>query len=146
VRRLAPLVLLCLACVDINGGAVELAWALFGSGGRQCCNEDNPCLAAQVDEVWLRLQPISASGTASASLDFPFACNLNQSATNFVIPEGRYRITVDARNTQHPACLASGPAPIEREIHRGEVAELGALALTVPRCGCGDERNPCTQP
>ena len=130
-------------CVDVKGGAVELAWRIFAPSGAFCCSSKNPCHAAGAQVVRLHLRP--GSCMADELPLHSFACSDVQSSTAFdILPEGTYCITVDAADAAG-AAVAVGPGPIFREVTRGEVVELGAIALTVTdaqKCPPDDSQCP----
>src|SRR5215831_19489903 len=120
------------ACVDIHGGAVDLSWTIFGPNGQACCPNGNFCKAAG-DGVRVRVQ-LHRDTCETESTDRLFACEIVQGATPFDIsPDGTYCIAVDAID-QTGAVVATGPGPVLRDIARGDVVELGAVALTVSEC------------
>jgi hypothetical protein len=140
----AALALASSACVDIDGGAVDLSWSLFAFGGdRVSCDE------AEVAAVELCWRAVPAGGTLEASCadadHLGFACDDNHGTTRFDLPAGRTAFWLE------PVCrdgepAATGtyqvPAPIVREVVDGEVVTLSSLAIIVsdnsenpPNCG-----------
>jgi len=133
---LAPLLLLGIfageSCVDVHGGAVDLSWTIFGPNGQACCPNGNFCKAAGAG-VRVRVQ-LRQKTCEAPSTDRFFACELVQGATAFDIsPDDTYCIAVDAID-QNGAVVATGPGPVLRDVVRGDVVELGAVALTVSQC------------
>jgi hypothetical protein len=130
-----------MGCVDIHGGAVEVAWAIYASTGRACCPNGDFCRAAQATTVTAHLHPETCAG---AELTRGFPCHRGEAASGFDIPPGLYCITIDAVDTQGQV-IARGPAPLLRQISTGDVSELGAVALTLvddSRCPLSDEQCP----
>ena len=119
-------------CVDVHGGAIDLSWTIFAPNGQACCPNGDFCRAAgEGVRVRVRLHPDTCS---TPPVDRFFACPLVQGATAFdIFPDGAYCIAVDAIDATG-AVVATGPGPVIRDIVRGDVVELGAVALTVSQC------------
>jgi hypothetical protein len=139
------------ACVKIDGGAIELSWVTYCSGGKrpdatQCsCN----ARAAALARVQLVVVGVSDGAVASACAGrsgCEFEAAHQQGTTGFFVPPGDYDISLvplDASGTAlgGPDCpLDSGtgciatPPPIRRTLTAGEVVSLGTLELGVPDC------------
>lgn len=116
------------SCVDIRGGAIELAWQLYRRDGITCCPDGNYCMQSGVRDILVHLEPVTGS-RGLTPLDRVFACGQTQATTRFDIPPGRYQITVAGQCANQS--IALGPGPAERDIRNGEVTGLGAIALTV---------------
>lgn len=140
MTRIAPLWLLLVlpACVEVDGGAVELSWHIRTLQGAQAsCTEPAQPDIVQMRVCWL---PIGDAGTAepggncSADERRDFTCSDAHGVTGFVIPAGRTAIWLQ------PICAdgepgAQGtyeaPPPIVRDIEDGQVATLNALLIAV---------------
>jgi hypothetical protein len=145
------------SCVPIDGGAVETSWVVRTEDGRAIT--DCQCSDPQIAKVRLKL--VGASGTVKETLpcqdrsSCEFSCQRHTGATPFDIPPGFYLISlipVDAAG-QDLTVLAPGsqvetPAPILREVVRGQPTQLDALAL-VGKCAssCSANQNRvCSAP
>src|SRR4051795_642476 len=93
---LAPTVLPGVAaCVQVDGGAVEVSWALQTFDGRTV--SDCSCSDPQVSRVRIVVAMADAAGTLGADIcagkaSCEFACARGTGATRFDIPPGRYAI------------------------------------------------------
>ena len=142
-------------CVSIDGGSVEVPWAIFDNEGRaitQCgCTE--PALAA------VRLDLVSeADGSTpcagQASCQFP--CADKRGATPFFVPPGAYRIALVPLGADGTDLSIASPSvatpfgvtlPIVQPVVRGQPTELMAFAFTAPcqtRCGGDDPTRACS--
>jgi len=125
--------LFCAGCVDIKGGAIDLAWTIFGPNGQACCPDGNFCkVAARMATVRVNLF-LGACRSGAPDQQRSFPCPSVQGASQFDIPPGTYCIqvcAVDETGNQ----VANGPGPILRDVIEGDVVELGAVALTVATC------------
>jgi hypothetical protein len=139
---LGALVWLATGCVDIRGGAVELAWQLFTQAGSACCSDAAAaCQATGASSVRVHLFPDGCQGSELPVHNF--SCGSNQGASAFDIPPASYCIVVDAADAaENP--VATGPGPVVRDFLRGDVVELGAVALTVnDPSRCPADSNQC---
>lgn len=145
----ACLSLACLlsGCVKIEGGAVEFSWVIRSKSGSAIT--DCGCSSPPIATVRLRLELVTivegsivdagAQGTpmpcaGNAQCDFP--CARQTGSTPFNIPETRvderYLVSIvavgtDARELTEVEVKA--PAPILREVVRGQPTEVESLQL-----------------
>jgi hypothetical protein len=124
--RTAPLVCAlviaagCSACVDINGGAVELRWEIRKADGAK-----TDCTDTQLARVQLCATP--DDGGAPYCEDW--ACVDYQGSTDFAIRPGRYSLAIQPLCAGGETPSASVPAPILRDITNGYVATLNTLLI-----------------
>jgi len=111
------------ACVDINGGAVELSWSL-----RQQDGSGITCAEAQVARIQLCYTPEGGGGVADCSNEWP--CTDVRGTTDFDVPPGRYALSIV------PVCAQPGqtisavvPPPIVRDVTLGDVVQMNALLV-----------------
>ena len=116
------LVLGCLAaCVDINGGAVELRWEIRKTDGRK-----SDCSETQVSQVRLCATPVGSTGSAVCD---EWTCSDYQGSTGFDIAPGRYALAITPVCSDGSKPSASVPEPVVRDISNGNVAELNTLLI-----------------
>lgn len=139
------------ACVDVNGGAVELSWSLRTFAGDSL----GGCERAGIETIRLCWQPLGDGGTGAAGGRCrppnlrAFPCNEESGITRFEIPPGRTSLWIE------PVCADGLPAdpdtyevppPIVRTIEEGQVATLSSLLVAVaegntcPPAGCTCQR------
>ena len=143
-------------CVEINGGAVEVSWAIFARDGRTITD----CSCANPQIAFVRLQLVSESNPGSQPCTgneaCRFSCGRKTGATPFTIPAGQYLMSVvpvDSSGTDLPALIAPGvasvqsPPPESRAVVRGQPTELESFMLEAD-CGMACDRggifNPCS--
>lgn len=121
------------ACVEVNGGAVELSWSL-----RTFEDTTTSCAQANVNEIRLIWEDASDSpdGGNRPGTHADFDCVENRGVTGFDVPEGDQLLRVQ------PICEDGNPAtehtyevppPILRQVRAGEVVTLNSLLVVV---GC----------
>jgi hypothetical protein len=127
------------SCVSIDGGAVEASWVVIALDGHAIAHCS--CSDPQIDSVRMKLVGASPAVMGSRPcLDRPscqFSCERRTGATPFDIPPGDYLmslIPVDAAGQDLAATGAEGtrvdtPAPVLREVVRGQPTQLDAFAL-----------------
>jgi hypothetical protein len=129
------------ACVKIDGGAVEISWVIRSELGSAIT--DCGCADPAIDKVRLVLQGVDALGNeipgatpcaGQAQCDFP--CPRQTGATAFDIQEThgdeRYDVSVVALGTdgsELPQSVVMTPAPILREVVRGQPTEVESMQL-----------------
>jgi hypothetical protein len=108
-------------CVDVNGGAVEVAWTIKDSTARVV-----DCESAGVTAMQLCGTPLAGG----APVCNQWACDEHYGATAFEIPEGTYAFLLT------PICrladshvVGQVPPPLVRQIRSGDVASLDALLV-----------------
>lgn len=120
------------ACVDVNGGAVELSWTIQDTQGERRDCGDGPLGV-------IRLQGQGPGGVMWISDDVD--CEKNRLATSFQIDPGRWTFWLDPRCTSGMAADVNVPDPITRDIVDGQVAQLNALLIVIQPGG-----GSCTPP
>jgi hypothetical protein len=145
-----------LSCVEIEGGAIELAWAL-----RDFAGDENSCQKAGVGEIrvcWRAVDDAGSTDCVTVREDGgvrgqyrDFACTANRGITRFEVPPGPTSIFVK------PLCAVDGlaspgpyqvPPPIVRTVEQGRVVTLDQLLVVATRTGeCGGDTGlDCTCP
>jgi hypothetical protein len=134
----AFLSLACLlaACVKIDGGAVEISWVIRSRAGSAIT--DCGCASPTIAKVRLKLVGVGGAidgatpCAGQAQCDFP--CPRQTGATGFDIQETqgaeRYEVWVVALGTdgsELPQVMT--PAPILREVVRGQPTEIESMQL-----------------
>ena len=152
---------LLVACVKIDGGAVEISWVIRTDQGKAI--NDCGCADPAITTVRLVLQGSDVSGNpiagatpcaGQAQCDFP--CERQTGATAFDIPptngdEKYYAISlvpVGPDGTEYTKAQVDRPASILREVVRGEPTEVGSTQL-VAGCAtaCGmNSSGACARP
>jgi hypothetical protein len=143
------------SCVPIDGGAVEASWVIRTEDGRAItdCNCTDPLITT------VRLSLIGAEGDVKGlepckdRVKCGFSCQRQTGATPFDIPPGFYLISlVPADAAGHDLTQSvpgrppvSTPAPVLREVVRGQPTQMDALAI-VAGCsvGCSNKSRVCT--
>ena len=140
----AMMVSLIPACVQINGGAVEISWVVISpsGGGITDCSCADPAIAK------VRLVLVGKGGAIAgttpcagqAQCDFP--CQNQTGATHFDIPPTgpgeSYEIslvTVGIDGLEIPPTeimTAATPAPILLQVSQGQPTEVDAFTLVAP--------------
>jgi hypothetical protein len=120
------LVLALQSCVDVNGGAVELSWAIRRENGTP-----GSCAEAGVARIQLCARQEGQPDAPCAPVD-EWPCETYRGTTRFDIPPGRYAFSIvpicrSGAESPHPNTRV--PAPIVRDITEGDVAELDALLI-----------------
>jgi hypothetical protein len=141
---------LCLSvhgCDNVTGGAVELSWKLRPASSSlpdkfvDCDSAEPGALA--VTGIRLHWRVDGTDGNASEGSQV-WRCEDNHGVTGFDLPEG----TADLWVT--PECAPSipaapdtyiAPAPVQREVLRGDTVSLGAVELVVAVSYC--DTQPC---
>jgi hypothetical protein len=135
-------------CVDVNGGAVEVAWAVFARDGRAINDCSCAALSSDVSSseprvgiAYVRLNVVSDptpdSQPCAGKDSCRFACNRKVGATPFMIPPGRYLMSlvpVGADGNDIAATEVKAPPPISRFVVTGQPTELEAFMLEAANC------------
>lgn len=134
------------ACVEVNGGAVELSWSVRNFAGDRvgddCQNLDSrrgPLVHVQgIRLAWKAV----ANGGDDAAMEpdgsADFACRDGRGITRFEVPVGRQMLWIV------PLCADSAPSagtyqvppPIVRTIEEGAVTTLDALLVVAGESTC----------
>lgn len=150
-RRLSALLMMTWAgCVQIDGGAVELSWAVFDFGG-----DGRSCEFAGISEVtlcWQAADGLSSEFACQPGSSHDFDCDTEQGSTAFEVPPGPTSlwIEVTCEQTSLPAAPGSYqvPAPIVRTVRDGEIVSLSSLLIVATQSGadCGGRACTCPAP
>jgi hypothetical protein len=135
------------ACVDINGGAVELSWALRDFEGKDV----GDCMGARLDEVavcWQLVEDGSSSVGAMCDADrsAAFACAEENGVSRFEIVPGSNAFWIEPRCTDgDPPDLGTYevPPPIVRTVEDGRIVTLNSLLIVVAPAGVSG--SPCPE-
>jgi hypothetical protein len=143
------------SCVSIDGGAVEASWVVRSDDGRAIT--ECTCAAPEIARVRLSLVGAGIDNAGMrpcqdrASCEFP--CARNTGATPFDIPPGMYLVSltpVDVSgldlSAQEPK--VETPAPLLREVVRGQPTQLDALsivAMCAPSCSGANKGKVCSR-
>jgi hypothetical protein len=128
-------------CVKIDGGAVEISWVIRSQLGSAIT--DCGCASPPIAKVRLVLQrvdgtgqPIPGATPCAGQAQCDFACARQTGATAFDIQEThgdeRYEVSVVALGTdgnEIPKAVVMTPAPILREVVRGQPTEVESMQL-----------------
>jgi hypothetical protein len=132
------------ACIEIEGGAVELSWSLRSFDGDRVDN----CTAARVDEVrvcWQSIDDGASTGICQGSQSFP--CGEENGVSGFEISPGRASFWIE------PICVDGSPAdsgsyqvppPIVRTVEDGKIVTLDSLLIVVSPFAAGCPDTGCT--
>jgi hypothetical protein len=141
----------CVSCVEIDGGAVEASWLVVAADGHaitRCSCADPEIVSVRLKLVRPNDDPMAAAAGPDACEGRPscqFSCERRTGATPFDIPAGSYLmslVAVDAAGQDLTVVDPSGkrivaPAPVLRDVVRGQPTQLDALPLVAgcaPRC------------
>jgi hypothetical protein len=127
-------------CLQIEGGAVEVAWVLRHSDNTAGkCDDSHLPSQYRIDRIRLRVTPEDDLGMdLCASADPPgtceFSCEDGGGTTRFDIPEGTYYfdlVPLTADGSVIPASVVAVPAPLRRTIVEGDITDLGIWQLVI---------------
>ena len=154
VPALLATILLASACVEIDGGAVEISWVIRSPAGGGIT--DCSCAQPAIGTVRLVLRGVGGAIEGAtpcagrAQCDFP--CQRQTGATPFDIPETKpgetYEVSVVAVAAGVELPQVKKPASILREVVRGQPTEVEAFQL-VADCAveCGmNSSGVCARP
>jgi hypothetical protein len=88
----------------------------------------------EIDSVRLRIiDPVTNVAAAVDPGQLLFACNLREATTPFVVPPGRYALSLEALDAAGVGFVdaASTPAPTVRDVKEGEIVNLDVVELGV---------------
>ena len=137
---IAPLLLATIcavsACVEIDGGAVEISWVIRSHSGSAIT--DCGCASPNIAKVRLRLVGVGGAlegaTPCAGQAQCEFACSRQTGSTLFNIQETRggerYEVSIVAIGTDGSELpQVTAPAPILREVVRGQPTEVAAMQL-----------------
>jgi hypothetical protein len=152
IRGAGAILLIALtACENVDGGAVELSWALRPASAAiedkfVNCNSDEdgtgPITAIRLD--WT--VDIVVDGMLEQHVDAEeWPCNDSHGVTGFVLPEGSALFGVTPVCEFGPADPSSyiAPAVEQRRVIVGDTVNLGAVELVVQVSDCTRQRCIC---
>ncbi len=121
------------SCVEIDGGAVESGWTLRDNQGNLI-----DCAQAQLAFFRFSLEPLGgAVDPCEGNESCQFSCDKGRGITAFIIPEGRYAISLvamgESRMPLGPQEGVIAPAPIERHVRTGEITDMNVNLIIVNR-------------
>jgi hypothetical protein len=125
------------ACLEIDGGAVEVAWVLRSYDEKALrCREAEPPIA----RIRLVVTPFGSPDedlcAAGTLVQCAFECEGGVGTSAFDIPPGDYLFSLQAE-TEDGSPLGPGevvvPAPLLRSIVRGEITDLGVWQVVAQR-------------
>jgi len=144
----AGLLLAGAACVEVDGGAIELSWRLRNFEGSELS-----CTSANIGQVRVCWVPLGDAGSdveaecTTLRVDGGFVewfrdfeCGLKRGVTRFEVPSGPNAIFVRPICTDGTAPVGDYqvPPPIVRNVERGGVVTLNQLLLVIENdCGAG---------
>lgn len=143
--------LLCLCgCLEIEGGAVEVAWVVRDSRQRaaKCDSESLRLLGLSIAKIRLRIQPVLQSGEAGDDLcaagavrGCEFQCKALGGTTPFSVPVPDGEDSVDYFFSLLPLTgdgspispgIVEVPPPMRRTVTVGDLTDLGLWMILVP--------------
>ncbi len=128
VRGLAQIALIAAmmtsstACVDVDGGAIELSWSLRSFTGAPI----DDCGDTGIEQIRVRWNQCDETTCPI------FACAQERGVTDFIVPEGTHSLSIEplcADGRQPVDGTYQVPPPIERQVMRGRVVTLSALLI-----------------
>jgi len=124
------------ACVDVEGGAVELSWSLRTPDG-----DPNNCLDARIGKVRLCWAPAGDIAVRVCEGSRTFACTEEHGFSRFEIDPGETAFWIE------PLCESTSvvpdpstyevPPPLLRMVSAGQVVTLNALLIVATGAECG---------
>jgi hypothetical protein len=163
VARRAPALALLVAasalasgCIGGKGGAIVVRWRLVDQATAQqftSCDVSTPSdgtnIRVSIDRMRLLVQPFVDDGDLGAYAlpdllactsceDFP--CSPPEHTTSFEIPEGTYRISLQALAAGCGTPVGLSAPAVVRAVRPGEVTNLDAIEIALPpgTTSCGD--------
>lgn len=143
-RAFALMVITCSSCVQIDGGAVELSWAVFDFGG-----DGQSCVAAGISEVnlcWQASDGLSSGFVCESGSSHSFECETEQGSTAFEVPPGPTSLWIEVTCGATAQRAIEGtyqvPAPIVRTVRDGEIVSLNSLLIVATERG-GEPSSTC---
>jgi len=119
--------------VNVQGGAVDFAWAIHDSvRGQSVSCEEAGIKLVQLD---LAACPSGVCPTTQPPEAARFDCTASRATTFFNVPPGptEFAIELVCADASIPSATRySVPQPIVRVVENGEVTELDDLLITVP--------------
>lgn len=158
------LVVSLVACVDVDGGAVEASWVVRTEDGRAIggCG----CADPSIDRVRFRVLRVGTGGDGATGEDAcavlgakcEFSCDRNTGATPFRVAPGRYLVSlvpIDAQGQDLTLPSAERtrtvgvPAPVLRDVRTGQASQLETFLIVAgcaPACSAANNNRVCERP
>ena len=139
---------LAVACIEVNGGAAELSWALRDFEGKPI-SEDGapPCTVTNIEQIHLHWKAVTDDSDTSLVPDGTeeFPCGDNRGVTEFTIPVGQQMLWIEPVCPDGAAAVSyEVPPPIVRNVEEGTVTTLDALLIVADRdCTCPTSSSDC---
>lgn len=143
-RVIALIAITCTSCVQIDGGAVELSWAVFNFTG-----DGQSCIDAGISDVnlcWQAADGLSSEFVCVDGAQHSFECATEQGSTAFEVPPGPTSLWIEITCAANQQRAIEGtyqvPAPIVRTVRDGEIVSLNSLLIVAtarcqePTCTC----------
>jgi hypothetical protein len=155
--RILTITFVCLvpACVQIDGGAVEVSWAVHANGRAitDCSCADPPIARVRIEMVG-HGGAIEGFKPCEGRAQCAFSCQRQTGATPFDIKETQpgemydvSLVAVGSTGLDLPQVMT--PDPISRSVVRGQPTEVEAFLLEAgcaPECGGLNKSGVCTRP
>jgi hypothetical protein len=118
-------------CQPLDGGAVEVSWQF-----RSATGDVLDCRSLGIQDVRLTATALDPAPGGPPLREYYFDCRLDVGQTDFSYPPGRYSLRIEPLCGRGVSALPDNnavvPAPIERELFAGQLAQLNALLITHP--------------
>jgi hypothetical protein len=144
---LLPLLCLLTTCVEINGGAVEVSWVIRSEMGSAItdCGCASPTIAIVHLELLGKGGAVDGDQPCAGNAQCDFPCARQTGSTPFNIREThgteRYLVSIKAVGVNGiPLDGVTAPAPILREVIRGQPTEVESMQL-VANCAAECQMN-----
>jgi hypothetical protein len=115
-------------CVDVNGGAVELSWAIRTRDGivSGCGPQD-----ANLATVSLCARTVTTASEKCPIEGATWDCEARHGTTRFNVQEGEKELWIEVTCPDGSPANVTVPSPIVRDVAFGEVTQLDALLIQV---------------
>jgi hypothetical protein len=155
VTLIATAVLVSTACVQVEGGAVELSWCLRDFQGAK-----NDCAQSRIEQIRVCWVPVTDGGAGPPVCTIQrtdaglrelfdlFECSDKRGVTRFQVPTGANAFFVQ------PICIGGGeptgpfqvPSPIVRTVESGQVVTLNQVLIIAANENCQGADCTCASP
>lgn len=125
------------ACVDVNGGAVELSWSIRTPAG-----EPNNCVDAKIEKVRVCWAPSDGASARVCQGSRTFLCTDLRGFSSFEIDSGPTAFWLEplcevTQVVPDPATYEV-PPPLIRSVSDGQVVTLNSLLIVATDADCND--------
>ena len=143
-------------CIEINGGAVELAWAVRDYEG-----DKNTCSKSGITDVKICWQAIGdgapypdpecqAVNTDAGFVEqfATFPCVNNRGVSRFEVPPGptSFFVRLTCEDGAAPEGPFQTPPPVERNVLSGEIVTLDQILIVASNLECDSNGCRCIHP